>query len=142
MTDPKVVVAADPNAPLHIGLLPDYWDERRERESKPDTSRCAADLRQALASRMPLPFSVRAKARAAAIEAVERYPQECQLQDGSTREFWDFVISAALEAIDDRPKWQQHAETVRERAEVQSQKQLAHDIMRNIGPEAPDKDEP
>lgn len=134
-------VEADPLAPQHIGMLPDYWDERREREGKPDKSHCAADLRQALASRMPLPFSVRDRARSAAIDAVERYPRESALANGAVQEFWDFVISAALEAVDDRPKWKEFAETVRERALVQEQDKLARDIMRSIGPEAPDKDQ-
>lgn len=44
-------VDADPNAPKDPALCPDYWDRRRELEGKPDLSRCAADLRVALAAR-------------------------------------------------------------------------------------------
>jgi hypothetical protein len=43
-------VEADPDAPKDIAALPDYWDERRKRQGKPDLSRCAAELRVALAS--------------------------------------------------------------------------------------------
>lgn len=38
-----------PDAPTDIAALPDYWDERRRRQGKPDLSRCAAELRRALA---------------------------------------------------------------------------------------------
>lgn len=41
-------VSFDPNAPPVVGHLPDYWDQRRERQGKPDASTCAADLREAL----------------------------------------------------------------------------------------------
>lgn len=37
-----------PDAPTDIAALPDYWDERRRRQGKPDLSRCAAELRIAL----------------------------------------------------------------------------------------------
>jgi hypothetical protein len=116
--DELVPVSADPKAPQHVAMLADYWDERREREGKPDKSRCAADLRQALASRMPLPFSVRAAARSAALNAVERYPHECVAdENGAVREFWDFVVSAVLEAVDDRPKWNEFQERLRRQRE-------------------------
>lgn len=39
-----------PDAPTDIARLPDYWDERRRRQGKPDLSRCAAELRLALAA--------------------------------------------------------------------------------------------
>lgn len=42
-----------PDAPKLVSALPDYWDERRRRQGKPDLSRCAAELRIAL-SRRPL----------------------------------------------------------------------------------------
>lgn len=38
------------DAPTDIAALPDYWDERRKRQGKPDLSRCAAELRVALAA--------------------------------------------------------------------------------------------
>ena len=38
-----------PDAPTDISALPDYWDERRRLQQKPDLSRCAAELRIALA---------------------------------------------------------------------------------------------
>ncbi|HEX5659820.1 MAG TPA: hypothetical protein VFX59_21645 [Polyangiales bacterium] len=40
-----------PDAPTDIAALPDYWDERRKKQGKPDLSRCAAELRVALAQR-------------------------------------------------------------------------------------------
>jgi predicted DNA-binding transcriptional regulator YafY len=40
------------DAPTDIALLPDYWDERRRRQGKVDTSRCAAELRIALAANL------------------------------------------------------------------------------------------
>jgi hypothetical protein len=36
------------DAPTDLALLPDYWDERRRKQGKPDLSRCAAELRIAL----------------------------------------------------------------------------------------------
>ena len=42
-------VDADQYAPLNVAELPDYWDARRERDGKLDSSRCAAELRRALA---------------------------------------------------------------------------------------------
>lgn len=41
-------VEPDPEAPLDVAALPDYWDARRERLGKPDKSTCAAELRRAL----------------------------------------------------------------------------------------------
>jgi hypothetical protein len=41
-------VQPDPDAPHVVGALPDYWDERRNRQGKPDASTCAADLSVAL----------------------------------------------------------------------------------------------
>ena len=41
-------VHEDPNAPHTLAALPDYWDERRHRQGKPDASTCAADLSVAL----------------------------------------------------------------------------------------------
>jgi hypothetical protein len=48
---PLVLAPAEPqpDAPTHIPSLPDYWDERRAKQQKPDKSRCAAELRIALA---------------------------------------------------------------------------------------------
>jgi hypothetical protein len=40
-----------PDAPTDIARLPDYWDERRRKQGKPDLSRCAAELRIALAAK-------------------------------------------------------------------------------------------
>ena len=40
-----------PDAPTDVAALPDYWDERRRRQGKPDLSRCAAELRIALGVR-------------------------------------------------------------------------------------------
>jgi hypothetical protein len=37
-----------PDAPTDLARLPDYWDERRRKQGKPDLSRCAAELRIAL----------------------------------------------------------------------------------------------
>lgn len=45
---PPIEATADPDAPRKVADLPDFWDRRRLLEGKPDTSRCAADLRQAL----------------------------------------------------------------------------------------------
>jgi hypothetical protein len=47
---PLVLAPAEPqpDAPTDIAQLPDYWDERRKRQGKPDLSRCAAELRIAL----------------------------------------------------------------------------------------------
>ena len=42
-----------PDAPTDIAALPDYWDERRRRQGKPDLSRCAAELRIALGKQEP-----------------------------------------------------------------------------------------
>jgi hypothetical protein len=53
---------------------------------------------------MEFPFSQREKARAAALEAAERYPRESSLPTGETLEFWGFVINAALGALDERPR--------------------------------------
>lgn len=49
---PLVLPPAEPqpDAPTDIAALPDYWDARRRRQEKPDLSRCAAELRVALAS--------------------------------------------------------------------------------------------
>jgi hypothetical protein len=49
---PLVLAPAEPqpDAPTNIAALPDYWDERRAKQQKPDKSRCAAELRIALAS--------------------------------------------------------------------------------------------
>ncbi len=41
-------VTADPEAPLDVAALPDFWDGRRPRQGKTDKSRCAAELRRAL----------------------------------------------------------------------------------------------
>lgn len=49
-SDDSFAVSPDPDAPTTIAALPDYWDERRKRQGKPDLSRCAAELRVALAS--------------------------------------------------------------------------------------------
>jgi hypothetical protein len=53
--DPQLLVLApgepQPDAPTDIAKLPAYWDERRRLQGKPDRSRCAAELRIALASR-------------------------------------------------------------------------------------------
>ena len=50
MTDEEPIDAQpDLSAPTDIAALPDYWDERRRRQGKPDLSRCAAELRVALA---------------------------------------------------------------------------------------------
>lgn len=38
----------DPDAPLDVASLPDFWDARRERQGKADKSTCAAELRLAL----------------------------------------------------------------------------------------------
>jgi hypothetical protein len=48
---PLVLAPAEPqpDAPTHIPSLPDYWDQRRAKQQKPDKSRCAAELRIALA---------------------------------------------------------------------------------------------
>lgn len=47
--DAKPVVAEpQPDAPTDVAQLPDYWDARRKAQGKPDTSRCAAELRVAL----------------------------------------------------------------------------------------------
>jgi uncharacterized coiled-coil protein SlyX len=46
---PLTPVEADPEAPQNAALLPAFWDARRAREGKPDKSRCAAELRVALA---------------------------------------------------------------------------------------------
>lgn len=43
--------APSPNAPTDIAALPDWWDARRLAQGKPDASRCAAELRVALASK-------------------------------------------------------------------------------------------
>jgi hypothetical protein len=52
-----ITVGADPSAPKRVAELPAYWDERRKRQGKPDTSRCAAELRVALeASAEPKPW--------------------------------------------------------------------------------------
>jgi hypothetical protein len=49
-----------------------------------------------------VPFSQRHKARAAAIAAAARYPQDCAMPDGRhVREFWDYVICAAIDALDE-----------------------------------------
>jgi len=40
-----------PDAPTEVSALPDYWDERRRKQQKPDLSRCAAELRIALADK-------------------------------------------------------------------------------------------
>jgi hypothetical protein len=47
---PLVLAPAEPqpDAPTDISQLPDYWDERRRKQQKPDLSRCAAELRIAL----------------------------------------------------------------------------------------------
>jgi len=47
---PLVMPPAEPqpDAPTDIAALPDFWDERRRRQGKPDLSRCAAELRIAL----------------------------------------------------------------------------------------------
>lgn len=42
-----------PDAPTDIAKLPDWWDERRRKQHKPDRSRCAAELRIALATLKP-----------------------------------------------------------------------------------------
>jgi hypothetical protein len=42
-------VSPDPNAPIRVEDLPDFWDVRRARQGKSDKSRCAAELRRALA---------------------------------------------------------------------------------------------
>lgn len=49
-SEPLVLNPAEPqpDAPTDIALLPDYWDERRRKQGKPDLSRCAAELRIAL----------------------------------------------------------------------------------------------
>lgn len=49
-------VRSDPRAPYDIARLPDYWDQRRAAEGKPDKSRCGADLRQALANQSLVPL--------------------------------------------------------------------------------------
>lgn len=41
-------VTPDPDAPLDIEALPDFWDARRLRQGKADKSTCAAELRLAL----------------------------------------------------------------------------------------------
>lgn len=41
-------VTPDPDAPLDIESLPDFWDARRLRQGKADKSTCAAELRLAL----------------------------------------------------------------------------------------------
>jgi hypothetical protein len=41
-------VSPDPEAPLAIEALPDFWDARRARLGKSDKSTCAAELRLAL----------------------------------------------------------------------------------------------
>ena len=48
---PLVLAPAEPqaDAPTDITRLPNYWDERRAKQQKPDKSRCAAELRIALA---------------------------------------------------------------------------------------------
>jgi hypothetical protein len=48
---PLVLAPAEPqpDAPTNIADLPAYWDERRAKQGKPDKSRCAAELRIALA---------------------------------------------------------------------------------------------
>ncbi len=50
---PLVLPPAEPqpDAPTDVEALPDYWDERRRKQGKPDLSRCAAELRIALKGR-------------------------------------------------------------------------------------------
>lgn len=57
-----------PDAPVDIAKLPDYWDARRRQQGKPDLSRCAAELRLALAARANAP--VPSAAELAALEHV------------------------------------------------------------------------
>jgi len=47
---PLVLAPAEPqpDAPTEVSALPDYWDERRRKQQKPDLSRCASELRIAL----------------------------------------------------------------------------------------------
>jgi hypothetical protein len=40
----------DADAPREVAALPDWWDARRAAQGKPDASRCAAELRVALAA--------------------------------------------------------------------------------------------
>jgi hypothetical protein len=51
LSPPLVLPPAEPqpDAPTDIAALPNYWDERRAKQQKPDKSRCAAELRIALA---------------------------------------------------------------------------------------------
>jgi hypothetical protein len=52
-------IQPDPDAPTDIALLPNYWDARRERDGKPDLSRCGAELRIALDAQRKRPMLVR-----------------------------------------------------------------------------------
>jgi hypothetical protein len=56
---PLVLPPAEPqpDAPTEISALPDYWDERRAKQGKPDKSRCAAELRIALAHQAAIQFA-------------------------------------------------------------------------------------
>jgi hypothetical protein len=42
------VVQPEPQAPIRLRLLPDFWDARRKQQGKGNTSRCAAELRIAV----------------------------------------------------------------------------------------------
>lgn len=80
-----------PGAPLDIAALPDWWDEQRRADGKPDASTCGAELRLALkAARALGERTLDAGEVALVTQALDEYGHE---------EAWSYTTRDQMQAL-------------------------------------------